>query len=277
MATTPITTAFWNFTLNNPTPEEMTILEHVASEYLREIVWTPEKGKDGTPHLQGWIKLHRQQRLSFMKKFLNRAHWKPLTSAEYIFNAKHYAQKQDETSQGATIHRFYDALPSIENMIKRVAEKCCNADIEIVKNYCKHIRHTKTDRVAFMTLRREQERELVESDYRLAKILVSATYCKMWEEFGNAMLFNIYSHFQSESADDFADSEEEEELEIPTHTHTHTQSAHVADPRSFFSPERHNNATPSSPSTPPRGTQEEEDDETESNASDGGSGMGDDE
>lgn len=277
MATPPITTAFWGFTLNNPTEDEMVIIRHVANDYLRQIIWTPEQGEDGTPHLQGWLKLHRQQRLSFMKKFLKRAHWVPLTNAEYIFNTKQYSQKQDETATGATVNTFYDALPSIENMIKRVAEKCCRADLETVKNYCANTRNTKSDRIAFMTLRKEQERELVEMDYKIAKVFVSATYNKMWEDWGNAMTFNIYSHFQSESDDDLSNSEEEDELEIPTHTHTHTHTIRAVDPRSFFSPERHNNATPSSPSTPPRGTQEEEDDETESNASDGGSGVGDDE
>lgn len=255
----PITTAFWGFTLNNPLPEEMIILEQCAADYLREVVWTPEIGKDGTPHLQGWLKLHRQQRFSFLKKFLPRAHWTALSSAEYIFNTKHYAQKHDETSNGATIHRFYDALPTVENMIKRVAEKCARVNPEIVKKYSAHLKYSKSDRIAFMMVKKEQESEMVESDYKLAKVFVSAVYNKMWEDYGREMLFNIYSRFRPELDDDFADSEEEAEVEIQTHTHTHTQASIVADPRSFFSPERHNNASPSPSEQASRGSEEEDD------------------
>lgn len=247
----PSTTAFWGFTLNNPTDDEMTILEHVAPEYLREIVWTPEIGADGTPHLQGWLKLHRQQRLSFMKKFLGRAHWVPLCSSEYIFNTKHYAQKHDDTAVGATIHRFYASNPTLESLLKRVVEKIIRTDLELVKRFSQPMtRLSNTDLRSWTTMRREAEEEVVESDYRLAKILSSDVYMRMWKMFGRQMAYNIYTQ-NPELADDSDDSEEEAEVEVPTHTHTHTQLA-----GSIISHNRHNHAPPSSPST--QGSEEDD-------------------
>lgn len=71
-------------------------------EFIRECVWELEKGSNGTPHVQGFIRLKTQQRMSYLTKhFLARAHYTGLTTEEYKQNMKNYVQKQDATATSA--------------------------------------------------------------------------------------------------------------------------------------------------------------------------------
>lgn len=60
----------WCFTLNNPTDEEDP--KEWGATFL---VYQKEKGQDGTEHYQGYLELHKAQRLAAMKKLNGRAHW----------------------------------------------------------------------------------------------------------------------------------------------------------------------------------------------------------
>ena len=71
-----MTTAFWGFTINNYTDTDVALVQQGYPDYMRELVYTFEKGeKTGTPHIQGWLKLQRQQRASFVSKLFPRAHF----------------------------------------------------------------------------------------------------------------------------------------------------------------------------------------------------------
>lgn len=65
--------ARWTYTLNNYTPEEGIALAEVECKY--HICGKEVAPTTGTPHLQGYIILNRQQRLSYMKKLNSRCHW----------------------------------------------------------------------------------------------------------------------------------------------------------------------------------------------------------
>ena len=63
----------WVFTVNNPM--EGDVPDEYGDESVFEyIVIGKEKGKDGTPHLQGYCVVRKQKRLTGMKKLFPRAH-----------------------------------------------------------------------------------------------------------------------------------------------------------------------------------------------------------
>lgn len=189
-----ITTAFWSVTINNYDERDLAIVQNGYPDYCREIVHTLEKGEEGTPHIQAWVKLQRQQRMSFIRKLFPGGHYRPLTSDEYIQNTKAYCQKLDSTAQSSAVHKFNDPLKTLEPVVKIVVlkmkdlldEKYGNDNWEYAEQERKY--------------RLYAERQLVAEDYRYAKVFVSATYEKMWKLFGAQMCQNIL-----------------------THTHTHTQ------------------------------------------------------
>jgi len=62
----------WLFTINNPTDGDN---PEVWKDEVRFAVWQKEKGADGTPHLQGYVVLKNNKRITGMKKMNARAHW----------------------------------------------------------------------------------------------------------------------------------------------------------------------------------------------------------
>lgn len=186
--TATVTTAFWSVTINNYDDRDLAIVRNGYPDYCREIVHTLEEGKEGTPHIQAWVKLQRQQRMSFLRKLFPGGHFKSLTSAEYVENTKQYAQKDDETTRSAHVHVFNDPTGTVESLIPKVIG-VMNRDFVHVEDR-EHARYL-------------AEQEMVKEDYKLAKIFVSAVYKAMWRHFGSAMMTNVVSRQD-------------------THTHTHT-------------------------------------------------------
>lgn len=173
-----ITTAFWGMTINNYDDTDLAMVQNGYPDYMREIVYTLEKGEEGTPHIQAYIKLQRQQRLSFVKKLFPRGHFKPLTSDVYVSNTKRYAQKLDDTAVAAAVHKFNDPSHTLESVIKKMVVKMIeNDDLQDMDlDVCKVM----------------IEKEMVKEDYRYAKIFVSSTYSQMWKKFGHEMYENIF-------------------------------------------------------------------------------------
>lgn len=177
--------------MNNYDERDLTIFQNGYPDYCRHIVYTLEMGEAGTPHIQAWVRLQRQQRMSFLKKLFPGGHFKPLTSDEYIHNTKLYAQKKDGTTMSASTHLFNDPLHTLESVVKQIGIKM-NTQYDSMSS--------KGADVSLMSLRRDVEKDMVATDYRYAKVMVSSTYKAMWKEFGPEILMNI----------------------VNTHTHTHT-------------------------------------------------------
>jgi len=186
-----ITTAFWGMTINNYDATDLAMVRNGYPDYLREIVHTLEVGEEGTPHIQAWIKLQRQQRLSFVKKLFPRGHFKPLTSDLYVANTKEYAQKLDDTADGAAVHRFNDPMNTIESVMRKVIRRMYDeySDVEDID-----------------VAQRIVQKAMVVEDYKYAKIFVSSTYKQMWKDYGNEMYKCLFAQFEKENE----------------HTHTHT-------------------------------------------------------
>lgn len=189
-----MTTAFWGFTINNYTDTHVALLEQGYPDYMRELVYTFEKGDSDTPHIQGWLKLQRQQRLSFVRKLFPGAHFTALVHDEYIANMKKYAQKLDSTAQSAAIHKYNEPMKTIEGVVKQVAEIML------------HEMTWEESWDTYPAFRKRAEKKLVaEKDYKYAKIFVSSTYKAMWNEFGREMLLQLVLEHQRKN---------------DTHTHT---------------------------------------------------------
>lgn len=188
-----ITTAFWGMTINNYDETDLALVRQGYPDYIRQIVYTLEEGEQGTPHIQAYLKLYRQQRLSYVKKLFPRGNFKALTNDEYKLNAQRYAQKLDGTAQSpATItnNPFPDPVVELTDVIETV-----------VKDYGDFRHHKEHDALWFI---QQEERERVVKTPRLAKFYVSATYKNIKKEFWPC----IVAHVLQKSED--------------THTHTHT-------------------------------------------------------
>lgn len=175
-------------TINNPDEKDLALVRNGYGDYCRELIHTLEVGEEGTPHIQAWVKLQRQQRLSFLKKLFPGAHFKPLTSAEYVHNTKMYAQKEDETTSGAHVHVFHDPTDTVESVVKKVALRIMEEE--------------DTKHISIKRLR--VQKAMVEEDYRLAKMFVGATYKAMWDKYEQEILMCVANQ---------------------AHTHTHTHNS----------------------------------------------------
>ncbi len=87
----------WCFTLNNPKifPSE---LEAKFKDKAKYLVFQMEEGEDKTRHFQGYVRLKTNQRLSYMKKILPRAHWIPANGSDQ--QNKVYCTKEDGRLEG---------------------------------------------------------------------------------------------------------------------------------------------------------------------------------
>lgn len=74
----------WCFTLNNPTDEETTALptelgqlgvQDTLFSSATHLVYQLERGSNGTPHYQGYVRFASQKSLTFVRKIFERAHW----------------------------------------------------------------------------------------------------------------------------------------------------------------------------------------------------------
>jgi len=200
-----ILTAFWGMTINNYDETDLAMVHNGYPDHMRELVHTLEEGEEGTPHIQAYLKLNRQQRLSFVKKLFPRGHFKALTSAAYIENTKGYAQKLDPTARSPATHKFYDPVHTIEGLVRKVILKA-------IEDY--------PDVEDLSAARRAVERQLVIEDYSMAKVFVSATYKNMWKEFGHQMYENVFHAHQQK----LEDEEKSQKSLGDTHTHTHAEN-----------------------------------------------------
>lgn len=118
---------YWGYTLNNYTEAEL-VLIRTPPEWVREHIYTLERGEEGTPHVQGFFRLKTDQRMSYItKRWLPRANLRFLDGDEYRENMRAYVQKQDETAISAT-HQVRNTDPMLypalipELLVKEVLE-----------------------------------------------------------------------------------------------------------------------------------------------------------
>lgn len=96
----------WCFTLNNPTEEEIrTLREKLGDpEVCRYACFQRETGASGTHHLQGYLELRRNGRLTAVRRVHPRAHYEPRRGSRD--QARDYCRKTDETVIANSFEEF---------------------------------------------------------------------------------------------------------------------------------------------------------------------------
>lgn len=187
---------YWSFTLNNPTDAEMVIIRNPNEKYIRQFVWTPEVGeKEGTPHIQGWVKLQRNQTKSFMIKLYPRASVRGIAKDEYNERCHDYAQKNDGTTAGNHVISLNDPLPVNDTLLYKVLEVAWDFEYSNVAEPISHLMDCTTLH-KLNTI--GHERQMVRERAGLEKIFCSPAYEKMKTTFWKEILFRILTHRQDE-------------------------------------------------------------------------------
>jgi len=198
----------WSMTINNYDANEVALIQQGYPEYIRQLVYTFEEGKEeGTPHIQAYIKMKASARLAAMRKLFPRGRFRFIDNDEYKLNAQRYAQKLDVTARSPATITNFEPLHTIEGVVKKVMRR-----VETEMAYIEYSRqHLTAFRIHF-------EKVMVQEDYTLAKVFISATYKQMWKEFGEAMYSCLAPQFALERKVEAATVEEPH-----THAHTHME------------------------------------------------------
>jgi len=194
----------WSMTLNNPDENEMILIRNPNPEYIRQLIWTPEVGEEGTPHIQAYIKLMKQQRMSFIKKLYPRGHFKSITSDEYKHNCSHYAQKNDETTIGSHVITYNEQIPDVVQFLRKMLEESCGCDPtndnqpDTPDAWLDHWYRPNE----ILKKCGEAEKRAVAIRPSVAKLLVSPTYTRVKKLYMREIVENIVRALYHTNADD---------------------------------------------------------------------------
>lgn len=210
MASAQPMTAFWGMVINNYDETDLALVEQGYPDYIRKITYTKERGEKGTPHIQAYVRLFRQQRLSYMKKLFPRGNFKALTSDEYRLNAEKYAQKQDATAEGPSViqnNPFPDPVVELTDVLREVYMEYMD------RKGGEHFYNVKgEDVLAYIA---QEERSRVARKPALAKFYVSSTYKAVKTQFWRSVLQfveNEHTHTHTHTDEKFSQS-----IDIPTY------------------------------------------------------------
>jgi hypothetical protein len=182
----------WGFVINNPDDNDQLIVSNPNEQHIKQIVYTNEEAS--TPHIQGWIKLHRSQRMSFVKKLLPRANLKPCTTDEFTLNARTYCLKDDETTAGPHVITTNETMPDPVNFLMGVMtdwvdyhwDTLSEDETERADQLNRMEDNLYSQKECFRFLD-QRERYLIEEKPWLVKLVLSPMYAKAkktyWKEF----------------------------------------------------------------------------------------------
>lgn len=196
---------YWSVTINNPEENDYVIMRNPNSKYIRECVWTPEVGEEGTQHIQAWIRLQRNQSMAFVKKLYPRAHLKHCDKDAYNENCHQYAQKNDDTTAGNHHIVMNDPLPAADTMLYKVLEKAWDWHLQSLMKYHKDVYESMRESLLDPDwLRRcvglkklntgAIEREMIIERSGLEKIFISPSYEKMKSKYWAEIIIRIDKH-----------------------------------------------------------------------------------
>jgi len=174
---------YWSMTINNPGENDYVLVRNPNDKYIRQLVWTDEEGADGTPHVQAWLRLQRNNSLAFVKKLFPRGHFRHIMKDDYNENTHSYVQKQDETTRGLHTITLNDPLPALDSTLYKVLERAFEAiDNEAIGGIVDSHMLRLTKRV---------ESEMIREKRGLEKVFISAVYRKMKTEYWTDILHRL--------------------------------------------------------------------------------------
>jgi len=200
------TTAFWGMVINNYDDTDLALVQQGYPDFVRQIVYTLERGEQGTPHIQGYIKLYRQQRLSYVKRLFPRGNFRALTSEEYKLNAQRYAQKLDATAESPAVISNNPFPDPVVELVSVIEEAFSSSETnEYWYNRPSLWSQGQPETHILLEWLRVVEFKRVRKHPRLAKFYVSPMYRNIKKEYLDALKAHVFDLQNTE-----------------THTHTHT-------------------------------------------------------
>lgn len=198
----------WNMTINNPDENDYRLIRSPNEQFIRHLIWQSEIGENGTPHIQGYVKLMRQQRLSFVKKLFPRAHWTAITNDEYNINSQDYAQKE-ETGEGTHVHNINPQIPDVIGFLQQMLEDWVELHWEEwtmhsgrgPAQWIQAEERMYNQRSCFAWLDR-REREAIEGRPYLVKLVLSPMYAKAKRGYWKEILTNRIQYKQDADDDE---------------------------------------------------------------------------
>jgi len=205
--------------INNPEENDYTLVRQANKDYIRQLIWTTEVGgKENTEHIQAYVRLQRQQRMSFIKKLFPRGHFKSITKDEYDLNTQTYTQKNDETTAGSHVNTINDPIPGVDSILRQVCEAIPDEHLECFQHTHAHTLaggghprpctcdysddidwEIQLQMPCMKAHIKAIEREIILKNPRVAKLLVSPTYTKIKKEyFTEIFLGYMYTHEEDE-------------------------------------------------------------------------------
>lgn len=201
-----VTTAFWGMVINNYTQTHLALLRQGYPDHLKQLVYTLEEGgEEGTPHVQAYLRLFRQQRLSYVKKLFPGANFQPLNSDEYILHAQAYAQKLDDTARSPAAITNNPMPDPVDELLECIEASFADPDLNQFADRPHIWAAGQPTRERLLQWLQTTEFKRVRKSPRLAKFYVSAVYRKIKEEYLDALKAFVFDRVKSED------------------THTHTQ------------------------------------------------------
>lgn len=187
---------YWSMTINNPDENDWILVRNPNEKYIRQLIHTREVGEEGTEHIQAWVRLQRNNSMSFMKKLYPRAHLRFINRDEYNENTQVYAQKNDDTTGGAHINTINDPLPANDTLLYRVLEKgfdmLMDRDSKLKDHYDHEGINDVLNRIRLSSLYCDVvEREMIMERSGLEKIFVSPAYEKMKVKYWKEIIFRL--------------------------------------------------------------------------------------
>lgn len=188
---------YWSVTINNPDENDYVLVRNPNPKYIRELVWTPEVGGEKqTPHIQAWVRLQRNQSMSFLSKLYPRGHFKHCDKDVYNENCHQYAQKNDETTAGNHHITLNDPLPANDTLLYQVLQRSFERLIETNKDLRDHFNYEGAyDVIQRICLKQLDttltERLMVTEKSGLEKIFCSPAYDRMKQKFWKEILMRL--------------------------------------------------------------------------------------
>lgn len=165
---------YFSLTLNNPDENDMLIIRNPNDKYVKQFIYTPEQGKEGTTHCQCWLRLFRNNSLVFVKKLYPRAHIKGITKDDYNENTQQYAQKNDETTRGKHTITTNESIPEMEKIMVDMFIAIRTANV--------HGNSKPRSPNLRQCLRLEEDKAVV-NRLHLSKMFVAPTWERLYERF----------------------------------------------------------------------------------------------
>jgi len=125
----------WCITLNNPDDGECLGWSVEEMQYL---ICGKEVGKEGTPHLQGYVQFKKKKKLSAVKKFWPRAHLE-LAKGKPDQNVT-YCSKEHQWHDHGECLKGQGSRSDLENVKKRIDEGCTISELRD-EHYATYIRY----------------------------------------------------------------------------------------------------------------------------------------